>query len=237
MSNVEILKRITSLEEMVKKLSLENTILTDLIKSHILSKSSSGSSDEVPADGKKRKAIKREKRDPTNPSGPTAWNDFVSTTWRSMVEDKGREIPEDKAAFIKVAKEAGISYQDALQEAKVRKADMEGREVTEKVKKVKEPKAEKTEKKAEKKESKTEKKESKPKAKKEKTEAEINAELKAAFEEMGMEEVIIDGTTYYMDKDTNNVFEKTGEYEFGDLVGIYDPETGEFESDSDSDSE
>jgi hypothetical protein len=232
------------LEEMVKKLSLENTILTDLLKGHILSKPFSGSSDEVPADGKKRKAIKREKRDPTNPSGPTAWNDFVSTTWRSMVEDKGHEIPEEKADFLKVAKEAGITYQDALQEAKVRKADMEGREVTEKVKKVKEPKAEKTEKKVEKKESKAEKKtekkeesKSKPKAKKEKTEEEINSELKAAFEEMGMEEIIIDGTTYYMDKDTNNVFEKTGEYEFGDLVGVYDPETGEFESDSDSDSD
>lgn len=233
MSNAEILKRLTSLEEMVKKLSLENTILTDLLKGHILSKPSSDSPKESDSDGKKRKAITRkkgdkEKRDPTNPSGPTEWNSLVESVRKSMIEDAGYEVPEDKESILKVAKKAGISYHSILKEASARKADMEGREPK--------PKKEKNvvEESKPKVEKKTEKKESKPKAKKEKTEADINAELKAAFEEMGMEEVIIDGTTYYMDKDTNNVFEKTGEYEFGDLVGVYDPETGEFESDSDS---
>ncbi len=68
-----------------------------------------------------RKAIKKEKRSATNPSGPTQWNEFVMTTWKNLVHAKlNTEIPANipHADFIELAKTSGITYQNALAEAK-----------------------------------------------------------------------------------------------------------------------
>ena len=182
------------------------------------------SAEEKPVKSKKpaKEKAAKEKRAATNPEGPAAWNAFVRSTWASMIAAAGVEVPEEEKDFKAAAKTAGISYQAALQEAKIRKAAMEGREPSRKSakaasgepseKKVKEPKEPKQPK---------EKKAPKP-AKKA---AEPLSEEAQAFADAGLVELLIDGEAHYVDKETREVYVKDGEFELGAKLGIWDAET------------
>ena len=67
----------------------------------------------------------KEKRAATNPTGPAEWNAFVRATWHEMAASAG-VLYESDETFKKSAAAAGVSYQNALQEAKKRKAAHEG---------------------------------------------------------------------------------------------------------------
>lgn len=75
----------------------------------------------------------------TNAEGPKEWNVFVNTVWHEMAADQGI-VGEHDAEFKKACKDAGITYQGVLKEAKRRKAELEGTQPKVKVVKVKEGK-------------------------------------------------------------------------------------------------
>ena len=64
-----------------------------------------------------------------------------------------------------------------------------------------------------------------PAAKAEAEEAEPEVDMAAQFEEMGIQELEIDGKPYYVDTNSREVYEIAGEYELGEIVGLYDVET------------
>lgn len=173
---------------------------------------------------------KKEKRAPTNPSGPKEWNDRVLQVWKSLVcLEVGDEIPDDMSEkdFKEVAKAAGVTYQDALAEAAIIKRMEEkglSREAAEaELSAAKEAKKEKKEPKVE--------KEAKPKASP-KTKAapkkaakEEEDPMAAAFAESGLVEMEIQGCQWYVEADTMKVFTKVDQFVPGDVVGVYDMET------------
>ncbi len=66
--------------------------------------------------------------------------------------------------------------------------------------------------------------------KKAKKTEEPEADMRAQFEKLGLEEAEISGQVYYMNTNTWEVFEKKGEYVLGTRVGTFDTETGEIDA-------
>jgi len=88
----------------------------------------------------------------TSSAGPVAWNEVVKKVWQELAAESGVAPADDSEeaweAFKKAAKDAGVSYQHALEEASVRKAKEEGKDHAEIMRKKKEAKAKRDAKKA-----------------------------------------------------------------------------------------
>jgi hypothetical protein len=78
----------------------------------------------------KIKAPKAEKvkKEPTNSSGPSEWNIFVSSTMKEMAASKGLLYAScaDHKAFLAAAKDLGVKWGDAMKEASRRRDEAAG---------------------------------------------------------------------------------------------------------------
>ena len=120
---VESLKT-ASAEEIKAWLDVCNEVSSKYLHSSevLAAESKKGSKAKAPKEPKEKK----EKRAATNPTGPAEWNVFVRATWHEMAALAGVVYDGDDQVFKKSAAAAGVSYQNALQEAKKRKASLEG---------------------------------------------------------------------------------------------------------------
>ena len=179
------------------------------------------------------KEQKKDKRAPTNPSGPKEWNNRVLDVWKSLVcLELGDEIPDDitEPEFKEIAKAAGVTYQDALAEAAILKRMEEkgiDREAAEaELSAAKEARKEKKESSPSKEPKSKEPKTTKPKAAPKKAAKVEEADpLAEAFAESGLVEMEIQGCQWYVEAETNKVYTKVDQYVPGEVVGIYDIET------------
>ena len=117
---MESLKAATA-EEIKAWMDVCNEVSSKYLHTEVLAESAE-SAKPVAAESKSEK----KKRAPTNPTGPKEWNTFVRATWHEMAASAG-VLYESDETFKKAAAKAGVSYQMALQEAKARKAVMEGK--------------------------------------------------------------------------------------------------------------
>ena len=174
---------------------------------------------------KKTKRVKKVK-DPkkiTNPSGPRAWNEYVFNTWIEMAEAAGvsylacyegvdeSDMKSMEAAlkrFKKAAADAGVTYQDAIQESSRRKDAEEGKDHEARV-------AEKAAKKASKK--------SAPAPVEDSADV-TEAEFVASMKEAGLIPKVIDGVKYWLEEDSAKVYAYGDGGDLGELVGVYDPD-------------
>lgn len=113
-----------SAEEIKAWMDVCNEVSSKYLQSEVLA-AKSKKAPKAPKEPKEPKE-KKEKRAATNPTGPAEWNAFVRATWHEMAASAGVLYEGDDQVFKKSAAAAGVSYQNALQEAKKRKAGMEG---------------------------------------------------------------------------------------------------------------
>jgi hypothetical protein len=111
-----------SAEEVKAWMDVCNEVSSKYLQSEVLAVASKK---EKKAKEPKEPKEKKEKRAATNPTGPAEWNAFVRATWHEMAASAG-VLYESDETFKKAAATAGVSYQNALQEAKKRKAGLEG---------------------------------------------------------------------------------------------------------------